>query len=355
VKRARDPRVWLGLAITALFLWLALRDVSFSEVGKAIAQANWPLLLGISIPAHLGALWIRAVRWRYLTDPIHPVPVGPLFRATAVGFMANNLIPLRVGEVIRAWYLAREVGVSGSAVFGTVILERVIDSAVFLLLVGTIVGVYGLRLGAEGVAVGVPLLFVLSAPMAFVAALRFWPDALVRLTGAVVGRFSEPLAVRVQEMVGSFAEGLGAISRGGHLFWIFVHSVLLWLVLSVVPFWAAIVAFDLDLGSLGRTLAASYVTLTAVGIAVAMPSAPGFFGPYHYACRLALARFGVPGAQAVALGTLVHGIFWLTVTAAGMAVLASRRTSLHELEEHSEVQQLSEAPSPGKDPSTERR
>jgi len=281
MKRARDPRVWLGLAITALFLWLALRDVSFAEVGKAIAQANWPLLLGLSIPAHLSALWIRAVRWRYLTDPIQPVSVGPLFRATAVGFMANNLIPLRVGEVIRAWYLAREVGLSGSAVFGTVILERVIDSAVFLLLVGAIVGAYGLRLGAEGVAVGLPLLFLLSAPMAFVAALRFWPEPLVRLTGVVLRRFSEPVAVSVQDMVGSFAEGLGAISRGGHLFWIFVHSVLLWLVVSVVPFWAAIVAFDLDLGSPARTLAASYVTLTAVGIAVAVPSSlgPGLLRP----------------------------------------------------------------------------
>jgi uncharacterized protein (TIRG00374 family) len=342
MKRLRDPRVWIGLAITVVCLWLALRGVDFRDVASDMARANWPLLLGLSIPGHVLALYLRALRWRHLTDPIQSIEHGPLFRATAVGFMANNLIPLRVGEVLRAWYLGRETGASTSALFGTVILERVIDSAVFLLLVGVIVGVYGLRLGAGGVAVGVPLLVVLSAPMAFVLALRFWPAPAVRLSGAVLRPVSEPLAARIQDAVRSFAEGLGAISRGGHLFWIAFHTVVIWLVVSPLPFWAGIASLDLDLGTPMRTAAATYVLLTAVGIAVAIPSAPGFFGPYHLACRAALTRFGVPEAQALAVGTLVHAIFWITVTALGLWVLRSRGNSLEELEEHSEVPQLPE-------------
>lgn len=340
MKRLRDPRVWIGLAVTVVCLWLALRGVDFREMAGDIAQANWVLLLGVSIPGHVLALYLRALRWRHLTDPIQPIATGPLFRATAVGFMANNLIPLRVGEVIRAWYLGRETGASSPALFGTVILERVIDSALFLLLVGVIVGVYGLRLGAGGVALGVPLLVMLSAPMAFVVALRFWPDPAIRLSGAVLRPISEPLAVRIQDAVASFAEGLGAISRGGHLFWIAFHTVLIWLVVAPLPFWAGIAALDLDLGSPMRTAAATYVLLTAVGIAIAIPSAPGFFGPYHLAARAALTRFGVPEAQALAVGTLAHGIFWVTVTLLGLWVLRSRGTSLDELEEHTEVQQL---------------
>jgi uncharacterized protein (TIRG00374 family) len=340
MKRLKDPRVWVGLAVTAVSLWLALRGVDFHEVAGDMAQANWVLLLGVSIPAHILALYLRALRWRHLTDPIQPIGTGPLFRATAVGFMANNLIPLRVGEVIRAWYLGRETGASSPALFGTVILERVIDSAVFLFLVGVIVGVYGLRLGAGGVALGVPLLVMLSAPMAFVMALRFWPEPAIRLSGAVVRPISEPLAARIQDAVASFAEGLGAISRGGHLFWIAFHTVVIWLVVAPLPFWAGIAALHIDLGSPLRTAAATYVLLTAVGIAVAIPSAPGFFGPYHLACRAALTRFGVPQAQALAVGTLAHGIFWVTVTALGLWVLRSHGSSLDELEEHTEAQQL---------------
>jgi hypothetical protein len=321
--------------------------VSFQELATDMARANWWILLAGSIPAHVLAIYLRALRWRHLTDPIRPISTGPLFRATAVGFMANNLIPLRVGEVIRAWYLARETGTSGTALFGTVILERVIDSAVFLALVAVIVGVYGLRLGAEGAAVGVPLLFLLSAPMGFVLALRFWPTRATRLAGAVLRPVSQPMAERVEGVVGRFAEGLGAISRGGHLFWIGLHSILIWLVVSVIPFWAAIAALDIDLGSLGRTLAACYVLLTAVGIAVAIPSAPGFFGPYHLACRAALARFGVPESAALAMGTLTHAVFWVTITALGLIVLRMRRTPLAELEEHARVEDLPATPPEG--------
>jgi uncharacterized protein (TIRG00374 family) len=342
MKHLRDPRVWLGLGVTVVCVWLALRDVSFGDVARDMAKARWGLLLAVAVPANIAAIWVRALRWRHLTDPIHPISTGPLFRATAVGFMANNVIPLRVGEVLRAWYLGREVGVSGAALFGTVILERVIDSAVFLALVGVIVGVYGMRLGGGGIALGVPLLLLLSAPMVFVGALRLWPEPLIRLMTRVLGVVSEPLAARVGDAARSFAEGLGAISRGGHLFWIFFHTVVLWLVVTVIPFWVGIVALGIDLGSIQRELAASYVLLTVVGIAVAIPSAPGFFGPYHLACRAALSRFGVPDAQALALGTLVHGVFWVTITLLGLIVLRVSHQSLQELDEHSEVQQLSE-------------
>jgi hypothetical protein len=344
VKQLRDPRVWLGLGVTAVCVWLAMRGVSFQELAADMVRANWWILLAGSIPAHVLSLYLRALRWRHLTDPIQPIGTPPLFRATAVGFMANNLIPLRVGEVIRAWYLARETGISGTALFGTVILERVIDSAVFLALVAVIVGVYGLRLGPEGIAVGLPLLFLLSAPMVFVLALRFWPGRAIALSGRVLRPFSAPLAERVEGTVGRFAKGLGAISRGGHLFWIGLHSVLIWLVVSVLPFWAAIEALDIDLGSTSRTLAASYVLLTAVGIAVAVPSAPGFFGPYHLACRAALGRFGVPESAALAMGTLTHAVFWVTVTALGLLVLRVRHTPLAELEEHVRVEDLGPAP-----------
>jgi hypothetical protein len=68
----------------------------------------------------------------------------------------------------------------------------------------------------------------------------------------------------------------------------------------------------------------------AVGIAVALPSAPGFFGPYHYAARLALGRFGLADSTALAVGTLAHATFWVIVTLAGFVALRFRRTSLDE-------------------------
>lgn len=354
MSRLRDPKVWFGLGITVLFLWLAVRDVDIGEVGRAMARANWVALVGLSAPAYVASIYFRALRWRHLTDPVKPIGTGPLFRATAVAFMANNLIPLRVGEVLRAWYLARETGASGTALFGTVVLERVIDSAVFLLMIGVIVLVYGFRLGGLAAALGPTLLVILSAPMAGVVAIRLWPGRMVALVRRLGRPLSEPLAERVAAALGSFAEGLGAISAGTHLFWITLHTLMIWVVLSLIPFLVGIWALGIDLGSPTRTLAAGFVTLTAVGLAVAVPSAPGFFGPYHLACREALGLFGVDKDAALAMGTLVHAVFWLTMVLAGLAVLRLRRTSLTELEQHGSLDDLAPAGS-GKDPAPGRR
>ena len=128
--RLRDPKLWVGLLITGVTVWLAVRGVSFADLARDLRRADLLVLAAYSVPAYLAGLYLRALRWRHLTDAVQPIDTGPLFRATAVGFMVNNLVPLRVGEVVRAWMLAREVGASGAAILGTVLLERVIDAAV---------------------------------------------------------------------------------------------------------------------------------------------------------------------------------------------------------------------------------
>jgi hypothetical protein len=112
-----------------------------------------------------------------------------------------------------------------------------------------------------------------------------------------------------------------------------VHSCGIWLVASTLPILAAIWAVGLDLGGPLRTLAASWMTLAALGAAVALPSAPGFFGVYHSACRIALQQFGASPESALAVGTLCHGIFWILLTALGAFVLRSRHVHLDELTE----------------------
>jgi hypothetical protein len=331
-NRIRDPRIWIGLAITALTLWLALRNVSFSALARDLQRANLLVLAAYAVPSYVAAIYFRALRWRHLTDAVQPIPVGPLFRATAVGFMVNNLFPLRVGEVVRAWSLARETRASGAALLGTVILERVIDAAVVLTLAFALLGVRGSRDGPEALLVGLPLLVAVLIPMGLVLALRLAPEQVVRLTGRVGGLVLPDRLVRLlQGLLHRFA----------------VHSALIWGVASVLPIYGTLAALDVDLGSPLRDLEASYVTLVAVGVAVALPSAPGFFGPYHFAARLALARFGLPEATALAVGTLSHAAFWVVVTALGLMVLRFRHTPLDE--------SLEAAAAPGKDPTPDRR
>jgi uncharacterized protein (TIRG00374 family) len=318
--------------VTALFLWLALRGVPFAEVGRAIARARWGVLLGLSVPSYLLLVWVRALRWRHLTDPIRPLGNGALSRATAVGFMANNLFPLRVGEVARSWYLARETEVSAAAIFGTVILERVIDTVSVIAMVALVLP---LRAGGDdaGLARGAVALTPFAVlPFLFLAALRARPVQVEQMVLRVVRPVSARAAGFVERVLHRFAEGLGALRGGRHLFWIAFHSVLIWGVISIVPIVAAFLALGIELPTPWHSLVAAWTTQAAIGVAVALPSAPGFFGIFHYACRLALVRSGVPLETAVAAGTLIHSVMWLTLTALGLLVLRSRRTALAEVD-----------------------
>jgi hypothetical protein len=334
LRRLLSPRILLSFGVTAVALWFALRDLDFREVGKAIGRANLLPLLALSVPAHLANLWLRALRWRHLTDPVVPVPRGTLFRGQAVGFMANNVFPLRIGEVLRAWYVARETGAPGAAIFGTVIVERVIDALVVVGLAAMVLGVGGAKAaGLETRSVLFPLLGIALAPLGFVMLLRVAPGRVIGAGSKLWSRVlppatSERLATGLQHL----SDGLRGLRGGAPLAWVVFYSLVLWLVIAVIPFTATLWALHIDLSSGFRLVLASYVLLMWVGAAVAIPSAPGFFGPYHAACWVALAPFGVPKEMAIALGTLAHGVFWLTTTAAGLVVLRSRATPLPNLE-----------------------
>jgi uncharacterized protein (TIRG00374 family) len=301
-------------------------------VGRVIARADWRVLLGMSVPPYLLAVYFRALRWRHLTNPVQTIATGSLFRAVAVGFMANNLFPLRMGEVVRAWYLARETGASTAALFGTVILERVIDTVAVIGLALGGLAVLGAERGGLMARGAVYLVPVALAPLLALVLLRAAPERVIRLVGVLL----RPLPARLGELADHhlhrFAQGLGALRGGAHLFWIAFHSVVIWLLWSPLPFVGGFLALHLDFGSPGQMLLAAWLTLAAIGVGVALPSAPGFFGPYQLACRLALEPFGVNDATAVALGILFNVVFWVTLTSLGLAVLRWRRTTLGEIE-----------------------
>ncbi len=334
--RWRDPRVWFGLVVTLAFGWLALRDVDLAEVRRAIASADWAMLLAISIPSYMLLLWVRALRWRHLTDPIRPMPLAALFRATAVGFMANNIFPLRMGEVVRSWVLARETNTSAAAVFGTIVLERVLDAVAVILMV---VLVLVLRGGGEGDAAlergALLLLPVALLPLAGLALLKAMPERVLAISAFVL-RPLPRLADFAERMLTRFQDGLGALRGGTHLMWLAAYTAVIWLVISSIPILAVFLALDLDLGGPAGMIEAAWTTQAAVGVAVALPAAPGFFGVFHMACRFALVSFGIAPATALAAGTLLHGVMWVTLTISGLLVLRIRHTSLGEVDEAAE-------------------
>jgi uncharacterized protein (TIRG00374 family) len=313
-----------------------------------LIEADWWLVLLVAVPANLAAVYIRAVRWRYLTDPIQPISTGPLFRAVSIGLMANNLLPLRMGEFIRAWALARETGGAATKYFGTVVLERVIDASCFILMMVSVLALHRFgdaeQISPRGVAV-----FAVVA-IAGLAAVRFFPQLLLDLLRVFLRPLPDRLAGKIETLVQELMEGLASLRGVRSLLGITFHSILLWAVVSVIPYLVCIHAAGIELGSPQVDLLACYATLVAVGVFIAAPSAPGFFGTFHVACQFALASFGVPMEQGFAAGVLIHLSFWIPVTLLGLAYFFLLRSSL-DLDEMTAEQ----GPAPGFAPTSKDR
>jgi len=278
-------------------------------------------------------VFFRALRWRHLTNPVAPLSRGLLGRGVAIGFMVNNLVPLRVGEVVRAWYVAREGGASSSAILGTVVLERVIDVVSVLVVVLVALSLVGTG-SAESSFLSQGAILLLPAavvPLVALFLLRLAPDFVIRVAQLFLRPLPDRFAEFVDGMLRSFAQGLGALSGGSHLFWIGFHSAVIWVFLSLIPMLAGLIAFDVDVGSTTRLLVVSYIVLGAVGVAVAIPSAPGFFGTYQLAFKTVLERFGVDSATALAFGFVVWFIFWATLTLLGLVVMRLGGANLEDL------------------------
>src|SRR5574340_822081 len=134
----RNWKRWLalfvGLAISGVFLYFALYKLNLSEVWKHVQTARyWWLIPGVAV--YFVAVWARTWRWHYLLRPIKRVPLDKLFPVVVIGYMGNNVYPFRAGEVIRAYVLKRDQEVSVSASLATIVIERIFDGLVMLIFV----------------------------------------------------------------------------------------------------------------------------------------------------------------------------------------------------------------------------
>jgi hypothetical protein len=319
-KRWPDPRLVLAVGISALALWWSFRDVDLGALAAALGRADLWIALPGSVACYWASLWIRALRWRHLAGAVGSLSHAAAYRATAIRFMGNNVFPFRLGELAGAWFAARDAGGSPAAWFGTIVLERAFDMAAIMSLAVFLV--------AEQIELPGEMRLIAFVPVLGIAALRAWPAPLLGVARFVASavlpkRLSQRLVGVVEHLVAGLS-GIRDLRELGLVLW---HTATLWLGAATAPFYLAQWSFGVELGSFAANYAAALKTMVGVGIAVALPQAPGFVGVYHFACREVLTALGVAQTTALAIGTLAHAIFWLSITAFGLVALRGSRSS----------------------------
>jgi len=302
-------RTIIVLALAAALVGLFLYRVDLVRVAAEIARAR-PEWLALSLATTVVNLAIRAFRWQYLLEPLGHTTFARAFRATAVGFAANSVLPARAGEVIRPYFLARTERAHGrmsaTGAFATIILERLLDVITVLALLASYVFIFGrdLRLTNPVAVTWLKGIGGLAAAVAFGALVILFvlagdPERLGRATERLA-RVVPSFAAVIARIAEKFARGLGAIRRPGRLLVALAWSFPLWLSIAA-GIWAVAVAFRLMVPFTG-----SFVVIALLVLGVAVPT-PGAIGGFHAAFRYsATTFFGAPDAAAVGAAIVLH-------------------------------------------------
>ena len=325
---SRAAQLVFGLLISAVCLWLAMHDVRPIEVLRALRQANYVGFAALMVLTVLG-FWLRALRWRWLFSGARPIGLDPLFSATMIGFMANNLLPLRLGEFVRAWALGRRTGMSKTTVFATVVVERVVDMIALIVILGLALWIHPIAEGSEAGRLlhrGATALIVAGVAMtALVVVLERRPRLAHRLVRAVTAPLPERWRAGAGAMLDRFVDGLALFRDLPRLAWVFLLSFAMFAVVAL-GLAASLWAFDI-----AAPWYAGLVMLVITAIGIMVPAAPGYIGTMNVACKVGLRLFGVGPEQSVPFSWFYWAGQWLPVTLVGLYFLRREGLSLASL------------------------
>jgi uncharacterized protein (TIRG00374 family) len=311
--RSHAGKIAISLGLTAVLLFFFIRGLDPARTREAVLSAS-PAWLAASLILGVVTFILRAVRWTWLLRPIARVRIFPAFRATAIGFAANNL-PGKVGEVLRPAILARTEKLPFAPLLASVALERVFDggSVLFYLLLAVWLEP---RLKASLGLVGLLPAAVLLALILVTLFAVFRRKATERFFEKFWRRLPEKLQPRVESFAVTFIDGLASLRSPALLAGITAGSLVMWFVINL-QIYSVLRAFRLDL-----PLSASYVVTAAAVLGLAVPT-PGGLGSYQTAVAETLKKvFGVAKDAAAGVAILAWATSFILITAIGLGLLA---------------------------------
>lgn len=326
MKKKIDIKFWVGVAISFFFLALLFKKIDFKQLAVALQMVDYRYIL-LAILFTFISYFLRAVRWRYLLITEKSIPLSSLFPATIIGYMANNLLPARLGEFVRAHTLAEAESLQTPALFASLVIDRLFDGFTVLLML--LITLFTLKL-PEGMADaesalkagGVAMFLLYCGVIFFLIFLKRQTARTLALLALMLKPFPKSFSEKLIPLLGSFIQGITISRKVGDLLSIVCSSLLIW-TFALLPIDMVLRGFGINL-----PLTASMFILVLLVFAVMVPAAPGFIGTYHYACFKGLSVFAIAETTSVSIALIIHGISFFPVTFAGFYYLWRNGISL---------------------------
>ncbi len=326
----------LGAVLSVVLIYWTLRGISPSEVAHRLAQADMLLFAAATFCA-TAIFALRARRWQTILEPVAPrIPFGPLWRATAVGMMVNNVVPARAGEIARAYALTKEAPVPFAASLASLAVDRLFDAIVLLLLAASALLDPALSAGETlagqslgSFAIGAAIIVALLVLGLY--ALVFFPTQLLRLFELFARRVSPAIEERGSRVLKTFINGLSVLRSPGRFAAVLGWTLAHWL-LNALGFWLAFRAVGIS-----APFSAALFLQAFIALGTAVPALPGFFGVFEYMSVQGLAVYGV-GQEQAATWAIGYRLFsFIPITLIGAYYFARLGVRLRDLQSSPEA------------------
>ncbi len=311
----RKPQVWIGVLVSAAALFLAFRGIEWGMVWHALAGAQYVWLIPSAVSL-IVAIWIRGERWRWLFgDQRDNLPRARYFNATAIGYLVTNIFPLRLGELARIFFIARDKKQTYGLATSTVVVEHVLDVLVVLGILIVIVMTGSLPV-PDWAQRGAVISGVLFGGALVVMLIMVWQRRLVlRLAEAVISRIPRLNTRKWVGVVGHVLDGFAVLQPGLPLVMVLFWSIVGWLC-SAMTFYLSLKAFVPDAPftyALFTTVVTTFVLL--------LPATPGSIGILQLGIQKSLAVFGVPEAVGLSFAIAFHVMELIVMNLLGVVCL----------------------------------
>ena len=306
---------WVGLLISVAFLYLAFRKIDYRDLWSTLVSVRyWWLLPGLAI--YFVGVLVRAWRWQFLLTPLKKVSIKTLFPIINIGYMGNNVFPLRMGEVLRAVVLKRHESVSISGSLATIVVERIFDAVVvigFVLLnLGELVALPGSGIFTQLSSLATWAVGIFLAGLAVFVLIAVFPKPAQKVIHGVIEKvIPEKGRKALIDVADKFLDGLMSLRSPAQALMILLTSILIWL-LETGLYWSVDQALGLGL-NFGQLMLLNGV----VNLVLLIPAAPGGLGTFDAAVRTMLEAYGIVAELALGYALVLRIALWVPITIVG--------------------------------------
>jgi hypothetical protein len=317
-----NKKLIFGIVLGIVLIYFSVRGINFNEIISHLKKIHLGYA-GLSLFFIILMQALRSYRWGVILQPMEKISEFTLFAVTSVGFLAIAAIPARIGELARPYLIAKKSSIKMSSALGTIIVERVLDSLAVLTMTFAVLILQDLP--SWMIKSGILFFIVTMLVIACMVGLILRRERAVKIIDRILRWLPGKPAQKVNHVIHHFIDGFQVITDVNRLLYLLLLSAVVWLV-DVAAIYTLLLAFGFNLPVL-----AAFVVMVILIAGIAIPTAPGFIGNWHYACILGLSLFGIAKPEGFSFALVYHFLSMIIVIILGAIFLPFNKLSISDM------------------------